>query len=133
MFVSVGERQVAKKKIIQLENAKERVEKWEFLSPSTSYYREGHRELCNISEKVYKLSMTGLKKFCAWPTSEIQEGLNVAPHMGEGVTHSYFTRYSPASGRGESKLAASITRTNENAELTATSASSPLFKISDRS
>jgi hypothetical protein len=62
MLISVGESQVAKKKTIQLEYAKERVEKWKCLSPTTSYSREGHRELYNISEKVFQLSMTGLKK-----------------------------------------------------------------------
>jgi len=96
MLITVGESRVAKKKMIKLEYAKERVENREWLSPTTSYSREGHRELYNISEKVFKLSMTGLKKFCAWPTREIQEGLNVTPHMQEGVIHSYFTRYSPA-------------------------------------
>jgi len=58
MLISVGENQVAKKNIIQLEYAKERVEKWECLSPTISYSREGHRELYNISEKVFHLSMT---------------------------------------------------------------------------
>ena len=129
MLISVEESQVAKKKIIQLEYAKESVEKWECFSPTTSYSREGHKELYNISGKVFKLSMTGLKKFCVSSTRETQVGLNVVPHMGEGVIHCCFTRYSPASGRGESKLAKPITRRNENAELTATSAFSPLFKI----
>jgi hypothetical protein len=92
MLISVGESPVAKKKMIQLEYAKERVDKRECLSPTTSYPREGHRELYIILEKVFKLSMTGKKTFCAWPTREIQEGLNIAPRMGEGVIHSYFTR-----------------------------------------
>jgi len=96
MFITVGENRVTKKKMKQLEYVKERVENWECLSPTTSYSREGHRELYNISEKVFKLSMTGLKKFCSWPNREIQEGLNVTLHMEEGAIHGYFARYSPA-------------------------------------
>jgi hypothetical protein len=75
-----------------MEYAKKGVENLVCLSPTTSYSREGHRELYCISEKAFKLSTTGLKNFCAWPNREIQEGLNVTPHMEEGVIYSYFTR-----------------------------------------
>jgi len=75
MLISVLKSQVAKKKMIQFEYAKERVGKWECLSPTTSYSREGHRELYNLSEKVFKLSMTGLKNSVLGLPEKSRKGL----------------------------------------------------------
>ena len=82
------------------------------------------------TEKSLRTINDWAEKLCTWPTRKIQRGLNVATHMVEGVIRSYFKCYLPASGRGESKLATPIIRTNKNAELSATSAFSPLFNIS---
>ena len=82
-------------------------------------------------EKSSNYQWQGWKNSVLSLPEKTRKGLLSHLIWGEGVIRSYFTRYSPSSGRGESKLATPITRTNKNAELTAASAFSLLFKISD--